>query len=263
MKSISINEIHERLLNTAIIFDKICTDNSIPYYMLGGTMLGAIRHKGFIPWDDDMDFGVPRPYYDRMIKLMREKLPNGYKCCTFENEEGCITAYAKISDTKTVIDDPRVNLPLEKQIGINLDIFPLDYCEKNNHILTIIRYVKTLNRLIYVRNAERIVWKNMLKSIFSKLFPFSQKQLLKIENNLAKKLTKGKYLANTYGIYGEKEVIPIEWYGEGCRFTFEKTKLSGIKEFDLYLQKLYGDYLTLPPAASRRIHVDNAFIKED
>ena len=79
MKRIGIDEIHARVLAIAKEFDKICTRHQIPYYMLGGTMLGAIRHKGFIPWDDDMDFGVPIAYYDQLEEILKEELPSNYR----------------------------------------------------------------------------------------------------------------------------------------------------------------------------------------
>ena len=68
LKRIDIQECHQQLVLLAIVFDKICNKYHIPYYMLGGTMLGAVRHKGFIPWDDDMDFGIPRPYFKYFLQ---------------------------------------------------------------------------------------------------------------------------------------------------------------------------------------------------
>ena len=81
MNQVDTNQCHKLLLKIAKEFDQICTKYDIPYYMLGGTMLGAIRHKGFIPWDDDMDFGVPRLYYNLLI----QKLENEF--CEGENEK--------------------------------------------------------------------------------------------------------------------------------------------------------------------------------
>ena len=81
MRPIDIEEAHHILLDIAKAFTKVCDENNIPYYMLGGTMLGAVRHKGFIPWDDDMDFGVPREYYDLLINVLEKELPSPYRCC--------------------------------------------------------------------------------------------------------------------------------------------------------------------------------------
>ena len=70
----NVEEIHHILLNIAAAFHQICIKHDIPYCMLGGTMLGAVRHKGFIPWDDDMDFAVPREYYEKIIELLEQEL---------------------------------------------------------------------------------------------------------------------------------------------------------------------------------------------
>ena len=75
MKKMTLDEIHLTLLDIAKEFDRICVKHNIPYYMIGGTMLGAVRHKGFIPWDDDMDFGVPVEYYEELQRILDKELP--------------------------------------------------------------------------------------------------------------------------------------------------------------------------------------------
>ena len=107
MTRIDIEEVHHRILNIAEAFDKICAEHDIPYYMLGGTMLGAIRHKGFIPWDDDMDFGVPYEHYNRLISILEKELPRGMRCCTFENSKAVVYPFMKIEDTETCIEQER------------------------------------------------------------------------------------------------------------------------------------------------------------
>lgn len=254
-----ISEIHHILLQIANEFDKICLKYSIPYYMLGGTMLGAIRHKGFIPWDDDMDFGVPRPYYEEMITVLEKELPKVYRCCTFENTEGCITPFVKIADMRTVIDDPRVKMPLEKQIGVNIDIFPLDNCKGDGLHLKMLRMIGLINRWIYVGNAEGNKWKSILKRIASKVFPISPKQLLRLREIIAKKIPQGDCLANSYGRYGAKEIVPLQWYGKNCHYKFEDIELCGIENYDAYLKQLYGDYRQMPPEKERIAHVSGIY----
>ena len=147
MKEIdNIEVIHTILLETAKVFHSICMDNKIPYFMLGGTMLGAIRHKGFIPWDDDMDFGVPRPYYNQLLQILERELPYPYRCCTYKNHQGVFAAFIKIDDSRTVAKDPRVRLPIKDQIGVNIDVFPLDYCQKDDRILKKIHMWETVHR---------------------------------------------------------------------------------------------------------------------
>ena len=83
IKELTFEELRHHLLEIAKAFDAVCRKNNIPYYMLGGTMLGAIRHKGFIPWDDDMDFGVPRKYFDTLIEIFERDLPSKYNAVQF------------------------------------------------------------------------------------------------------------------------------------------------------------------------------------
>lgn len=256
-----ISEVHQILLNIAIEFDKICKKNDIPYYMLGGTMLGAVRHKGFIPWDDDMDFGVPRPYYDKLVAALERDLPNHYRCCTYKNNPGVNAAILKIDDCRTVADDPRVRLPLDKQIGLNIDIFPLDYCKADDKNLKEILWMKKIFRTVYVGNASRSVWKNIIKIILSSIWPISKVEMLDRIHKKLSELENGPILANMFGVWREKEYIPVEWYGEKVAYTFEDTEFYGIKDFDKYLTKLYGDYMT-PPKGDKHIHLDNIYWRD-
>ena len=121
MNRISIEVVHQHVLGIAKEFDQICSENHIPYYMIGGTMLGAIRHRGFIPWDDDMDFGVPIEYYVLLEGVLSKELPYPYRCCTYKNHPGVLHNFMKIEDQSTCIDDKAMNLPVEQKLGLNID----------------------------------------------------------------------------------------------------------------------------------------------
>ena len=260
MRKIDINECHELLLEIAKEFDRICTKYGIPYYMLGGTMLGAIRHKGFIPWDDDMDFGVPRPYYQELINILEKELPYPYKCYTYENNEAVKSPFMKIANSNTVIDDPRIKLPIERQIGLNIDIFPLDYCDKDDKMIKRIHIWGRISQLVYIESTQNNCFKSTIKLILRLLFPIKHITILRKINILACSLEKGKYLANIFGRWKSKEIIPLEWYGEGERYNYENISLCGIKKYDEYLSQMYGDYMKLPPINMREAHVDNVYI---
>ena len=96
LRRIDIKECHQHLLEIAKCFDQLCATHHIPYYMLGGTMLGAIRHRGFIPWDDDMDFGIPRPFFDQFIKIAEKELPQQYSLLTRQNSTAIPKGFIKI-----------------------------------------------------------------------------------------------------------------------------------------------------------------------
>lgn len=253
-----IDEIHKILLRIAKEFHNVCARNDIPYYMLGGTMLGAIRHNGFIPWDDDMDFGVPRPYYDKLILALEKELPYPYRCCTYKNNPGVYAAIMKIDDCRTIANDPRVREPLDKQIGINIDIFPLDYCKPQDSHVKLIYLMLFIYQTIYVGNSSRSVWKNFLKTVLSAICPIPRKKMLDYIHKTLCKLKKGSMLTNVFGAWKEKECIPIDWYGIGTKYPFEDTAFYGIKEFHLYLTHMYDDYMT-PPKGDKHIHFNDIY----
>lgn len=257
----NISEVHQILLNTSKEFSRLCKDNGIPYYMLGGTMLGAIRHKGFIPWDDDMDFGVPRPYYDKLVPILERDLPYPYRCCTYKNSPGMFAAILKIEDSRTAAYDPRVKLPLDKQIGLSIDIFPLDYCKADNEILKKIYRMLLIYQTVYVGNSSGSIWKNAVKSILSTLWPVSRTSMLDNIHQKLSEMKEGPMLANVFGAWHKKECIPVEWYGENTIYSFEDTEFCGIRDYDKYLTQLYGDYMT-PLKGDRLIHLSRIFWKD-
>ena len=224
-------------------------------------MLGSIRHRGFIPWDDDMDFGVPREYYDLLIDALERELPSPYRCCTYNNNPGVYSPFIKIDNYNTVVDDPRVREILDKQIGVSIDVFPLDYCNPNDISLNKIYRLLLIYQSIYVGNSSGTIWKNLAKSILSKVWPISRIQMLDLMNLELTKLKKGPILTNVFGAWKKKECIPIEWYGEGTEYTFEDTSFSGLVEYDKYLKQLYGDYLT-PPKVDKHIHYNSIFWRD-
>lgn len=259
MRSLNIEEVHDVLLNIAKAFISICDNNNIPYYMGYGTLLGAIRHKGFIPWDDDMDFCVPRPYYQELISHLEKELPYPYRCCTYKNGlNNCIIL--KIDDERTLIKDVCVLDEEEQNKGINIDIFPLDYVNPSSYKLKVIKILLRLNTTIYTANSDGSKWKNSLKHIVSSIFPFSRNTILSKVESMLEKVKVGDCMVNVLGIYKNKEYMPVEWFGDGVKCAFEDTEILGPKEYDKYLTQLYGDYMT-PPKENKHVHMTNVFWK--
>lgn len=261
MTIIGIEEIHRRILDIAECFDSICSKHGIPYYMLGGTMLGAIRHKGFIPWDDDMDFGVPYQYYNELIGILEKELPQGMRCCTYENRKAVVYPFLKIEDTNTVIDDPRINLPINEKLGINIDVFPLATCDKNCKYATYARKLLRLQTLLFVESAEGNKVKKMIKHTLHFLTPFGKEYLPKKMLKLFRNMKSGSDIANIFGRWGIKESVDRSWYGENERYKFENLTLQGFVEYDKYLSQMYGDYMKLPSKDQQTAHVENVFLR--
>ena len=151
MRAIDLRECHRLLLDIAILIDRVCRQHGIPYYMLGGTMLGAVRHGGFIPWDDDIDLGIPRAHFDRLARLLDDALRDTpYRLHTYHNSPNKIN-YLKVVDTRTCIRGAWETT----DTGINIDLFPLDRGPRLNlltrpfasyiYLLLLIKDYKRLN----------------------------------------------------------------------------------------------------------------------
>ena len=262
MKEISLAEQQKILLGIAAAFDTICTDHNIPYYMLGGTMLGAVRHKGFIPWDDDMDFGVPRNNYERLLGILEDELPARYRCRTFRNSINVIYPYVKIEDAQTKCMSRQYTGDIEDYLGINIDIFPLDYCQPSDNNMRRAIWLADKYGRLFTPSVTGSWLKMLTKRVLRGIIPVSKRTIYNKIENLVSKIERGDYLANVFGHWEEKEVVPLHWYGVGTRYDFEGLRLCGLKDFDNYLKQLYGDYMQLPPIEKRTCHADKCFLLE-
>ncbi|MDR0864708.1 MAG: LicD family protein [Candidatus Symbiothrix sp.] len=265
MQEVEIKECQKYLLNLAIQFDKICRENKIPYYMLGGTMLGAVRHKGFIPWDDDMDFGVPREYFPQMLELLKENLPDYIRINTIDNS-GMIFGFIKLDDSRTVIKE-KFKENDTNYWGINIDIFPLDKISNSNtHIFSdnwIIDKIIKIQNYLFLSYSDRPFSKRQLAKIVQMLNPSTKFAIINYVEKKIAKLSKGKanYIANFYGSWGMKETVKMDVFDAPALYKFENIELYGVKKQDEYLKSLYNDYMKLPPESDRYAHSTDFFIK--
>ena len=263
MEKIGINDIQSHILAIAKEFDKICSRHDIPYYMLGGTMLGAARHKGFIPWDDDMDFGVPIEHYQQLIEFLEKELPSPYRCCTYKNHPAVLYNFIKIEDRNTLIDDAVIDLPLDQKLGVNIDIFPLNICTLGGKAERRIRRKEDLLGLVYQQSFIHpgSLWRKMAKNCLKLIYGRSPRKMQREIDRMLLSINRGDYLGNLFGRWAEKEIVPIEWYGKNKRYAFEDTSFVGLEDYDKYLTRLYGDYMKLPPEEKRVAHVENVYLR--
>ena len=260
MRKLTLEEVHQHLLDMAVLFDAICTKHNIPYYMLGGTMLGAIRHKGFIPWDDDMDFGVPREYYSQLEQIMTEELKGShYHYSTVNNSKHVIYGFCKLEDLSTRCDNAQIGADISENIGINIDVFPLDLCDRNDKAISLFIRINDLYGRIFTESATRSEIKGKIKKAIRWFLPFSQKSVFGFTQKLLYRIQQGKYRANLYGHWEYKEIIPQDWYGIHCKYEFCGHLLSGIQDYNSYLKQLYGDFMQLPPEDKRKTHSSNYY----
>ena len=259
MKPITdIHELHSIILQIGKTFHKICQENNIPYYMLGGTLLGAIRHKGFIPWDDDMDFGIPRKHYFHALDILRKQLPPEYKVVTIEDGVGIFGEIAKVEDTRTVINEMGRDVT-GKTAGVFIDIFPID--ETNDNYGRFSRNMLILRLL----HAQQLVMSNSKHPGHAeKLCKFTSKLLgryffLRLLRAVVRK--SGTHNTNYSGMWDRRETVKKEIIGKPKLYDFEDTQFYGVNKPHEYLTSLYDDYMQLPPEDKRHTHLENVYYK--
>ena len=255
----NIQEIHHILLGIATAFHQICIKNNIPYCMLGGTMLGAVRHKGFIPWDDDMDFAVPREYYEKLTILLEQELPQNYCCRTYKNSEVIKYPFIKIEDCRTCIDDKSLSCPLEEKIGLNIDVFPLDRCDKDSWRMKRVFFYISLQTLFFVESPTYSKPMELIKKFCRIFSPKDRLFFIKRLENAMLHAGDAGDIGNLIGRWREKESFKADIYQNQADYPFENITLRGPKDYDTYLVQMYGDYMQLPPESARQVHAVGAY----
>ena len=265
MKHIDSDECHNILLSLAFVFDEICKRHQIPYFMLNGTMLGAVRHQGFIPWDDDMDFGVERKYFPELIKALSEELPAYLKVNTLENSDYVFSNFLKIEDTRTEVVEHWYDNA--RGIGIWIDIFPLDHGCANYWLTTLfaacIFCLLMIKDYLYYDPKFRKGFKKWIAIIVCKINLISIKKRLRYIDKLISRHTKEKsgYLVNYYGRLRKKGIIPKKIFGSPKAYPFENLILTGVEHADTYLSALYGNYMQMPTKDKQAKHTLGMYYK--
>lgn len=253
---------------------QLCEKNNIKYYIVGGTLLGAVRHKGFIPWDDDIDIAMLRPDYEKFIAIAQKELPKNLILDYYQfhkNEPDYNTYYmARVENSKVKL----ITRVAEEERILNawVDIFPLDGLPNNP-----IKCFFHKWRLLYLRAALRysqyskIVTKNaknkdLIMRLFikvGKIINFEKifnkdKVLEKIDKTLKKySCEASKEIINFAGAcksYKFVELFPKRIYDEITSYQFEDTYLNGPKDYDYVLSHHYGDYMTPPSDENKNKH---------
>lgn len=261
MERLEVKECHKYLLDLAKELHTICVENNIPYYMLGGTQLGAIRHHGFIPWDDDMDFGVPRRYYKRLLEILSQQLPSYYKIISVYNSNSYAYGFFKIEDTRTLIKEMNSK---GLNNGINIDVFPLDFTNNKTGILSRNWWIVQLCTLetycfadLENMGSPRMAANRILRMVTS--FANNKTIISFIENHLIRH--EGEYIVNHFGAYAAKEIMKREIFGVPTLYPFEDTELFGIERYDDYLSHVYGDYMQMPKGKANHFHIQELYLK--
>lgn len=268
---LELKEIQLIELNILKEIDLLCKKNNIRYFLVGGTQLGAVRHKGFIPWDDDIDIGMPRVDYEKFIRIINDASPHWIKIQTYDNTHNFPYNFAKVIDIRTKLVEKSTQ-HLDLISGVFVDVFPLDGAPVNE-IKKKIHYFKV--RLLKAKIATYYFKKDtilgvgkkegfMIKTIKEFVYKilvvvnkFSQPIIMQRKlDSLLKKycFDQSLIMGNYLGAWGYKELMPREFFGEGKEVIFEKNTFSAVDKTHEYLSTLYGDYMKLPPIEKQKSH---------
>ena len=238
----------------------ICEKYKLRYYILGGTALGAVRHKGFIPWDDDIDVGMPRYDYEKFLEVAPKELPEYLFLQTNITDKNYPLNFAKIRNSNTSFIETRTQ-NIKMNHGIYIDVFPLDgypsfkAIAKMRQTLDIVISKSIKNIFFYEKHIKKTL-AGHINDIISHVFFKDYRKAVKLRDKLLKKYDYEKcdIVANYCGAWGLKEVMPKSYFGNGTIGEFEGLKVMLPYDYDKYLTSLYGDYMTPPPPEKRISH---------
>lgn len=236
----------------------ICKKHDICYFCFGGTALGAVRHSGFIPWDDDIDIAMKRKDYEKFAQVAKSELTNYYFLQNYKTDPDFRLQFAKIRDSRTTFIETS-GRDLSINHGVYIDLFILDgYPNDNKKANKLYR----LNRLTRGYCAKDDVSSRSKKAnflIFLSRFYFLFRKPQKVIERFDKKCIRNDFDQCERGIcfgsiYGLKDMWPTEWFNSVSKFTFEGIEVNLPIEYDKYLKQIYGNYMELPPESKRVAH---------
>lgn len=264
MRSMSLDEHKKVQLEILRSFDDFCDKHNLKYFIAYGTLIGAVRHKGFIPWDDDIDVWMPREDYNRLIK--EYKFQNPYRLVD-PKEKMARHTFVKIIDTNTIKIEKLVDYR-HGYLGVDIDVFPLDGQPENKDEFVV--WQKRLKKIY--RNCLIKALKNgggfrrRVVFPFIKFFARSKKWAFKQADRLHSQYPyeKCKYVGTTESAFDTtNDHFDRTWFDEVVYLEFEGYSFKAPKQYDKILTQLYGDYMTPPPEKEQVTHHQNAVYRKE
>ena len=237
---------------------RYCDANNIRYFLTGGTLLGAVRHRGFIPWDDDIDIAVPRPDYERLRTLNGGKISEFYEISAFENNPAHARAFLRIVDNRTVYEHEYYQKKYRASLGI--DVFPMDGTPEDGAECA--RYFKRMKRLIRqftLSQSAPFKSTGLLRALekTAASIPARIRGRERIYRELMRRVAEypyetSRFVGITTGVYLEKEVLLKDELFPAADLSFENGVFHAPACYEKYLRQLYGDYMRLPKEEDRK-----------
>lgn len=235
-----LRPVWDALISLYEVFAGFCEQNGLRHYAAFGTALGAVRHKGFIPWDDDFDVYMPRPDYEKLFSMTHEELPNGLSLKNIGNTNGWPHYFGKV-----ILEDDRLCEEIRKESGLSLgqgifiDVFPLDGLPSNPIHFWIVVIIRAL-----FRGSSKLFNKIGLGDFHAKAYncwaashKYSGSRFVQCYNENREKIVSRLYTADMFG-------VPI-------KLAFEDTWVLVPKEVERYLAAEFGNWEELPPVEQR------------
>lgn len=247
------NKFRNELLAVLQQYHEFCDEHHLTYYLIGGGLIGAIRHQGFIPWDDDIDVAMPREDYEKFLSL-KDRIPSGYKVAEPFISTDYSNTMVRMYSTNYKIQQ---NYLKKFTIGPWIDVFPLDYTYDNS---TLRKLHFDIVYLLKILNACKLGGIEVTGGLKSKLKFLTYQALRPIPKDLLSTLfiktitlkqTPSKYLANLTGRWREKEMIEAVEMNSRSLYDFESIQVYSFLNYDKWLSRVYGEYMTLPPENKR------------
>lgn len=249
----------------------ICDKYNLQYFLIGGTLLGAVRHGGFIPWDDDFDIGMPRKDYEQFLEISQVELGNDYYLHAHETDKEYWLPFAKVRRNGTLFNEKSI-MPITTHKGIFIDIFPFDnVISPGNKLLPVLsKIIGALSVLIYRKRGLDLGVKPNIKQkillFFTKLMTikklaYFQRKLMTLYDN-----RKTEYWINWGSYYGyKKEMMPKEKFLPLTKLSFDGATFKVPKDHYFVLTQIFGDYMVPPPIEQRtgQHAVEIAFNEDD
>jgi lipopolysaccharide cholinephosphotransferase len=268
-KEISLAEIRKIELNLLKELVKVCKGNNLRYFLAGGTLLGAIRHHGFIPWDDDIDVLMPRKDYMQLIAIFKAENKENLKIFSIYYNSDYYYTFLKLVDTRTKMIDPQKLVV--KDLGVGIDIFPMDGMPEDKAATK--RLLKKIRRYSKMQYAARLpAFPNNYR--WYKMMQMSVRYFLGKRIGYKKLIQKIENLATQYDFeicdyigclvagYGIKERVSKKAFESTIKVQFEDGFFDAPIGYEEYLSNLYGDYMQLPPKEKRVLpHKNKAYWK--
>ena len=257
-KEMTMKEVHDSLREMLKIIDSVCRNNSITYFLSGGTAIGAIREKGFIPWDDDLDLMLPRKDYEKLITLLEQEENSRYTVYSL-HDPTWNRPYSCFVDEKTIAKHELVNY---SHLGVTLDILPMDGLPSSRK--KVVSYYRKL-RIIYAlyysslkidfSQEEKLILLKKVVAIFTKMI--GAHRICEYIDNKAKSCSyeKSENVGCSILIhFMEKEWFKKEWFREQVYVSFEGDEFPVMNGYNEYLTTLYGNYMKRPEQAYNPDH---------